>query len=236
MGWLKRLKNHRDALIMKGTGEEQDEKQIETIVEELKSEMAEAQVRIANHLATVNELCEREENMLELVNRRHDEAKLAVVHGDDDRARLALMEEQSFRKQYQAAVEARKQAEETLVTLRIRIQELESQIYGISHQKDELLARFRTAELEKSTADVKGGLDSRGRAFQKFEEKVVRKELEAEAHTEIAGLPYGGKLPLDGESADEMLSKLQSALDENPSLGTPTSVDPSKKQGEPTKD
>lgn len=220
MGWFKRLKNHTESVVFKRTNETRDEKQIEEIIEELNAEMAEAQIRITNLTATVNDERERAENLRERATRRHDEAKLAVLHGDDDAARRALAEEQSFKEQFQEAIEERKKAEETLFSLRERLQVLENQVHGLSTKKDEYLARLRTAELAKMAADIKGGIDSRGRVFERLEEKALRKELEAEAHMEVAGLSKNeqeGSVSISAESdksVEEMLKELQTALKE----------------------
>jgi phage shock protein A len=216
MGWLKRLMVQAESIFARQAREDLDELQVDEIVNGLQKEMAEAQVRITNLTVAINDARERAEGMLEHAQRRHDEAKLAVLHGNDDAARRALSEEQSFKKQYQLAVEERTNAEETLAKLRNRIRMIENQVYGLSNQKDQYLARLHTAELEKMTADIKGGIDSRGRAFERLEEKVMRKEIEAEAHREVAHLSDStvtSKIEED-LSVEEMLVKLQTVLKE----------------------
>jgi phage shock protein A len=220
MGWLKRFRDYTESRLSGKANEDYDEKQIAEVIETLKAEMAEAQVRIASLSAAIGDGRERREDLLELAKRRHDEAKLAVIHGDDASAKRALAEEQSFNGQYELALRETTKSEDTLSQLRNHVQMLENQVYGLSNRKEEYLARLHTAELAKMTADIRGGLDSRGRAFERLEEKVVQKELEAEAHGEVAGLPLGDggnvtdNLPLTNTSVDEMLQKLQAALKE----------------------
>ena len=218
MSWLERINNRMDAVSSRSQGLDKDEEQMDNLVDTLQNELAETHVRIASYGATIRECSERAEEILERAQRRHDEAKLAILNHDDHAARLALTEEQDIRRQYDVAIQSRDQAEDLLFQMRTHMTSLENQIHELESRRDEYKARIQTAELAKMTADIKAGIDSRGRIWQRVEEKVVRMELEASAHEEVADLSNrdASDNGSHNQSVDDMLHELRTMLKDEP--------------------
>jgi len=115
-------------------------------------------------------------------------AKAALASGNTDLAKRALQqkvkadqETANYKQMYETISEQTDAIREQVETLKAKLDEAKS-------RQSMLIARSQMADTQKSLAQSVGGIDTNS-SFEKFnrmEEKVARKEAEAEAFTEIA--------------------------------------------------
>lgn len=116
-------------------------------------------------------------------------AKAALAAGNVDLAKKALAK----KVKYDAEVENYREMYETISNqteaIRAQVDTLKAKLEEAKSRQALLIARSQMADTKKSLAQSIGGIDTSS-SFDKFsrmEEKITRKEAEAEAFSEIAG-------------------------------------------------
>ena len=127
-------------------------------------------------------------------------AKMALSKGDQDLAKQALArkvradEDLANYKEMYDSISAQTDA------IGDQVEVLKSKLEEAKSRQAMLIARSQMADTKKSLAKASGGFDTSSsfEKFQRMEEKIERKEAEADAFTEIAGGT------LNGGSGDEL--------------------------------
>ncbi|WP_297960537.1 PspA/IM30 family protein [uncultured Ruminococcus sp.] len=136
-------------------------------------------------------------------------AKMALSQGDQELAKQALArkvkadEDLSNYKEMYESISAQTDAiGDQVEVLRAKLEEAKS-------RQAMLIARSQMADTKKNLAKAAGGFDGNSslEKFQKMEEKIERKEAEADAFTEIAGNNLAGG---SGDDLRDSFEKLES--------------------------
>ena len=125
-------------------------------------------------------------------------AKAAHASGNTDLAKRALQQKVKAEQDTANYKEMYETISEQTDAIRAQVETLKSKLEEAKSRQAMLIARSQMADTQKNLAQSIGGIDT-SRSFDKFtrmEEKVARKEAEAEAFAEIAGS--------NGVSSDEM--------------------------------
>lgn len=116
-------------------------------------------------------------------------AKIAIAAGDEELAKKALANKVKADKdtaQYKEMYDTISQQTESI---RTQVEVLKSKLEEAKSRQAMLIARSQMADTQKALAHATGGFDSSGASekFSRMEEKIERKEAEAQAFTDIAG-------------------------------------------------
>lgn len=132
-------------------------------------------------------------------------AKTALSKGDQDLAKQALARKVkadedlvNYKEMYESISAQTDVIGDQVEVLKAKLEEAKS-------RQAMLIARSQMAETKKNLAKASGGFDGNSsfEKFQKMEEKVERKEAEADAFTEIAGSS------LNGGSGDDLIDSFE---------------------------
>ena len=136
-------------------------------------------------------------------------AKMALAKGDQELAKQALARKvkadedlNNYKEMYESISAQTDAIGDQVEVLRAKLEEAKS-------RQAMLIARSQMADTKKNLAKAAGGFDGNSsmEKFQKMEEKIERKEAEADAFTEIAGNNLAGGT---GDDLRDSFEKLES--------------------------
>lgn len=116
-------------------------------------------------------------------------AKTALSAGDEALAKKALENKVKADKETAQYKEMYDTISQQTETIRTQVDVLKSKLEEAKSRQAMLIARSQMADTQKSLAKSTGGFDSSSASekFNRMEEKIIRKEAEAQAFSEIAG-------------------------------------------------
>lgn len=213
VSWLRKLRERTEATVSQLSSTRNPRQEMDAVVDQLGQQVAEVQTQLAGYVATAHEFRQRWEDRAALAEKRGDEALAALQSGQDELARRALADQARLEVQAKESQQMWRQAEDTLQRLRAQLDELQLEQLRLQQQRDELVTRANTAELERQVADLKSGLDSRARSFEKMEDDVQHLEVQAQAHREVANWQSTAKVE-DVAEVDARFEALRRQLEQ----------------------
>ena len=138
-----------------------------------------------------------------------NKAKTALAKGDQDLAKQALARKVKADEDLKNYKEMYDSISDQTEAIGNQVEVLKSKLDEAKSRQAMLIARSQMADTQKSLAKSAGSFDpnSSFEKFQRMEDKVMRKEAEAAAFTEIAGDVLGGGT---GDELRDSFNKLES--------------------------
>lgn len=220
MGFFKRIgdifrSNVNDAL----DNAENPEKMIKLMVVDMKESITQSTAALAKAMAHTKQMEKKKDFHKAQSEAWQQKAMAALQAGNEDLAKKALakknVEDQNFAN-YNGMFE---QADATTTKLKGQLQKLKAKFDEAKAKESMLIARSKNAEAQSDIAKNIGGFNENAFAnFDKFEEKILEKEAEAEAFTEMADVD----IALDDEfdaletntAVDSELAKLKEMMNQ----------------------
>lgn len=117
-----------------------------------------------------------------------EKAKKALAAGDEELAKKALENKVKADKNTEQYKEMYDTISSQTDTIRTQVEVLKSKLQEAKSRQAMLIARSQMADTQKSLAKASGGFDSNSASekFDRMEEKIMHKEAEAQAFSEIA--------------------------------------------------
>ncbi len=198
---------------------EDPEKMIKQMVIEMQEAIAKATSGLATAMAQEKKL-ERDYNTyVEQGKSWEQKAMTALNSGNEDLARQALAkkaEADQQAKQYEAMYI---QARDTAAKLKTQVEGLKAKLNEAKMKESTLIARNQSAQAQKQIAKQVGNFDASSNfaKFDKWEEKILKNEAEAQAFTELGqdsskSLNDEFKLLEKNTQVDDELAKLRAKL------------------------
>ena len=200
---------------------EDPSKMIKMMVVEMQESIAKATSALATAMAQEKKLERSYKQHATASQNWEQKAMQALSAGNEDLARKALAKKadaEGQANQYKAMYES---ASGTTKKLKGQVDTLKAKLNEAKMKESTLLARRDAAEAQKKIAKQVGSFDSSSTfsKFDKFEEKILKAEAEADAFAELAD---GGTASLDDEfkqleanaSVDDDLAKLRAKLNQ----------------------
>ena len=183
---------------------EDPEKMVKQIIIDMQKELSKSTQALGQAKAS-ERIAEKQYN--DAVKASQDweqKAKAALSAGNEELAKKALANKVKADKDVEAYKEMYDTISQQTDTIQTQVEVLKSKLEEAKSRQAMLIARSRMAETQKNLAKSAGGVDSGSAAekFSRMEEKIERKEAEAQAFSEIAG-------SAGGSDADEF-AKLES--------------------------
>jgi phage shock protein A len=181
---------------------EDPEKMIKQMVIEMEEAVNKATTAVGSAIANEKQL----ERQLTDKTKQNDEwqqrAVKAVAAGRDDLARQALEKKTMFSKAVTDLGPVLDEARRTSTTMRGQLEQLKAKLDEARVRQGTLIARHQAAQARKQIAQSMSGIgDGAFANFDKYEQKVLKAESEAEAFSELSG---------QSTSLDEEFKKLES--------------------------
>lgn len=196
---------------------EDPEKMIKLMIVEMQEAVVKATSALAQAMGNRNRLQQQWQAAEKQAEYWYKQAKLAMEKGKEDLAREALNKKvisENNAIQFKTMYES---AETDTAKLKEQVDQLKQKLEEARMKESMLIARSQTAKAKKDIAKKIGGLDQNSFAkFDKFEEKIVKEEAEAEAFSEMADAETKVRdqfkeLEKEGK-VDEELEKLKAEL------------------------
>ncbi|MDT8322980.1 MAG: PspA/IM30 family protein [Bacteroidota bacterium] len=197
---------------------EDPEKMIKQMVIEMEEAVNKATTAVGAAIANEKQLERQHADKAKLVTQWQQRAIKAVNAGRDDLARQALEKKNMFEKAATDLEAPLAEAKKTALTMRSQLEQLKAKLDEARVREGTLIARHQAAKAKKQISSSLAGIgDGAFANFDKYEQKVLKTESEAEAMAELAG----DTTSLDdefaqleaGDSVEEELALLKAAAE-----------------------
>jgi phage shock protein A len=180
---------------------EDPEKMIKQMVIEMEEAVSKATTAVGSAIANEKQLEKQYAEKQKLGAQWQERAVKAVNAGRDDLARQALEKKNMFEKAKTDLEQPLAEAKKTAVTMRAQLEQLKAKLDEARVRQGTLIARHQAAKAKKQISSSLAGIgDGAFGNFDKYEQKVLQVESEAEAMAELAG---------DTTSLDDEFAKLE---------------------------
>jgi phage shock protein A len=167
---------------------EDPEKMIKQMVIEMEEAVGKATMAVGQAIANEKMLQKQVEDKKKGSDEWQKKAIQAVNAGRDDLAKQALEKKNQFTKASGDLEPLLNEAKNTSTNLRSQLDKLRAKLEEVRLRQNTLIARSQAAKAKKQiAASVSGIGDDAFANFDKYEQKIVKQESEAEALAEMAG-------------------------------------------------
>ena len=187
MGLLNRVRNIVRANVNDVlTRAEDPEKALDQMIADWSADLVKVRQAAALAIAAQNRLQAEYDQRAQAIQDWQRRAEVAVDKGDDSLARQAL----GRKLQYQNEADQLRQSLEAqashLDQLRASVQDLETRVQQAVMKRNQLVARYRSAEAMKSLEQELGRTGGGGQALDRLESRTVDAEAQAAAYSELS--------------------------------------------------
>lgn len=195
---------------------EDPEKMIKQMVVEMEEAVNKATTAVGSAIANEKRLERLYKEKNKLADTWQKKALIAVERGRDDLARQALEKKSMFAKAANDLEGPLAEAKTTAKQLRTQLTQLKKKLDEARARQSTLIARSRAAKAKRQIAESISGIgDGAFASFEKYEEKVLQLESEADAITELTGDTASLEDEFDklttGDEIDKELAMLKAA-------------------------
>lgn len=202
MGILSRLFNVGKAWANHGTEKLEDpEVMVKQIVLEMREGQIKATAALAQAMANEKRMEAQAINFKRLAEDMQGKAVKALQGGNEELAKAALAKKAQLDQQYVQYQQMFESAHATTSQLKEQVAQLKAKLDEAQMKESMLIARSQNAQAQADVAKKIGGLGNNSFTdFGRMEEKIMKKEAEAQAFTQLAN---------DSTSIDDELRKLE---------------------------
>jgi phage shock protein A len=168
---------------------EDPEKMIKQMVIEMQEAIAKATSGLATAMAQEKKLERDYKTYLEASKNWEQKATQALTAGNEDLARQALAKKADADQQANQYKTMYESAAQMTGKLKEQVDNLKAKLNEAKMKESTLIARSQTAKAQKQIAKQVGSFDASSSfsKFDKWEEKILKNEAEAQAFTELSG-------------------------------------------------
>lgn len=180
------LKSNVNDLIDKA---EDPEKMVKQIIIDMQKELSKSTQALGQAKASERIAQKQYEDAVKSSQSWEEKAKTAISAGNEELAKKALANKVKADKDVESYKEMYDTISQQTETIQTQVEVLKSKLEEAKSRQAMLIARSRMADTQKNLAKASGGFDpsSASEKFDRMEEKIERKEAEAQAFSEIAG-------------------------------------------------
>lgn len=180
------LKSNINDLIDKA---EDPEKMVKQIIIDMQQELNKSTQALGKAVSSERIAKKQYDDAARTASEWENRAKTALAAGDEELAKKALANKVKADKDAAAYKEMYDTISQQTETIRTQVEVLKSKLEEAKSRQAMLIARSQMADTQKNLAKSTGGFDSSSASekFDRMEEKIMKKEAEAQAFAEIAG-------------------------------------------------
>ena len=168
---------------------EDPEKMVKQIIQDMDRELVKSTQMLGKAMASERQI---EKQMNDAKAKSADwenKAKLALQAGDQELAKKAVEEKLKVDEKVTQFTQMYESVHAQTEQIKAQVEELKSKLEEAKSRQAMLIARSQMADTQKDLAQSLGGMNTSENAFakmDKMEERIARKEAEAQAFTEIS--------------------------------------------------
>lgn len=187
---------------------EDPEKMVKQIIIDMDKELVKSTQALGKAMASERQIKKQLDDATAKSANWEGKAKMALQAGDQELAKKALSEKLKVDKNVAQYQEMYNNVSAQTAAIREQVETLKAKLEEAKSRQAMLIARSQMADTQKDLAKSLGGIDS-SNAFakmDKMEEKIERKEAEAQAFSEISGADAQAEDPFAKLEADSALN------------------------------
>lgn len=188
MGLFKRLRDITMATINDMLDKAEDPvKMLEQYLRDMEADIIDAEAAVAKQIAVEKRFKQQMDEAREMVEKRQQQAEKAVLAGNDELAKKALMDKKEQQAKLDSFTEQYITAKGHADLLREQLSQMKDEYNKLKNKKDLLIARAEAAKAQKSINQAMSGFgtNNAARGFERMENKVLQLEAEAQASGEL---------------------------------------------------
>lgn len=168
---------------------EDPEKMVKQIIIDMQQELNKSTQALGKAVSSERIAKKQYDDASRTASEWENRAKIALTAGDEELAKKALENKVKSDKDAAAYKEMYDTISQQTDTIRTQVEVLKSKLEEAKSRQAMLIARSQMADTQKNLAKSTGGFDSSSASekFNRMEEKIMHKEAEAQAFSEIAG-------------------------------------------------
>lgn len=176
-------------------------------IRDLEAKFREAELATAQVIGNARNVEREMKETLQQVNEWEERIKLAVSKGNDELAKKAIVKRSEIQQRYDMLSKTFETANAQAEKLKVSLKELRDEIEQTRMKRDELEARYKTAEATQKVNEVVANVSTRKNEIQmdELERKIEKKEALAAGLGEVAALKK--------DNLESEFSKLESEVD-----------------------
>lgn len=178
---------------------EDDRKLVDFNIEEMDSQLKEAQRDVLSAVASEKTLKKKVEEAVAEAEKWEKRAELALKTNDEPLAREALRQKQQARTQADLTEKARIEQRDTALRMKGEFDRMKTKLEEIKLRKGTIVAKAQQARAGADGLGAKGG-SSAFNKFREMEERVEGREAQASALNEVEEALGGGVSAMDAEA------------------------------------
>lgn len=183
-------------------------KMAEQYLRDMADDIADAETAVARQIAVEKKFKQQMEETQELVDKRQQQAEMAIMADNEELARRTLADKKEQQEKLNTYTEQYQIAKQNADTLRAQLTEMKNEFNKMKNKKDLLVARHEAAKAQKTINQAISGIgnNTASRGMERMEDKVRQMEAEAQA---------SGELYSSSKTLDQELKELEkSAIDD----------------------
>lgn len=177
---------------------EDPEKMVKQIILDMDKELVKSTQALGKAMASERQIEKQLEGAKAKSADWENKAKTAMTAGDEALARNAVAEKIKVDENVAKYQNMYDTVSAQTAAIKEQVEQLKEKLNDAKSRQAMLIARSQMADTQKDLAQSLGGINSSENAFakmDKMEEKIARKEAEAQAFSDIAGAPAANEDP-----------------------------------------
>lgn len=163
-------------------------KMVEQYLRDMSSDISEVEKSVASQIANEKLLDKKVLDLKEKVNKREEQAMLALQNDQEDLAKKALEDKLNLNNELVQLQELLEVAKQNSIELKANLSEMKKQYREMELKKETLKSRANSAKAIKKANKTLSSIDgnSAKKGFERMEEKVMQFEAEAETSKDLS--------------------------------------------------
>jgi phage shock protein A len=212
MGLMDRVRNIIRANVNDMVNRAQDpEKALDQMIADWNADLIRVRQAAALAIAAQNRLQAEYDQRVQTAQEWQRRAELAVDKGDDNLARQALQRKLQYQREADQLHQSIEAQSSHLDELRANVQELESRVQQAVMKRNELVARYRSAEAMRALQEQLSKTGTGSEAMSRLENRAIDAEAQAAAYHELSSDSLEDKFAQleQGTTVDDELAALK---------------------------
>ncbi len=212
MSLLNRIRNVVRANLNDTVSRAEDpEKALDQLISDMNGDLVKVRQAAALALAAQNRLQAEYDQRTEAAQEWQRRAESAVDHGDDNLARNSLAQKLQYNREADQLRDSLQAQSSHLDELKGHVQELETRVEQAVLQRDQLVARYRTAEATQTLEQKLSETGQLGTTMDRLKDETIDAEARAAAYHELSRDSLEGRFAqLDQDpNVDDQLAELK---------------------------
>lgn len=168
---------------------EDPSKMLDQFIVDMEKDITDVEAAVAKQIANEKVLKNKYEDALAHVQKRDEQAIMALESGDEELARRVLEDKNKQQLNADSLKHSYEEAQKLAAELKDKLKEMKSEYDEMKMKKDSLKARSESAKAREKVNRTLSGIGTGAKSgFDRMEEKVIMHEAQAESSEELRNM------------------------------------------------